>query len=318
VEPDAHGTEPDSACFPIVWPTSHPNPKVDPKRAEEEHRKQPTMHGLYSVALCEVPGLQDLMACASGKGDEQHGSVHIWDTHIGERVMHIDGHKEDVNCVEFHSKQQCLVSGSDDCTAKVWDLQHMGGTELRTLSDHAEGVYGTSFLGKAMETCVATCSFDTLCRVFDMRSQGLVQKLSFHKQAVIGIAFSENKNLLATSGDDGQIALYDIKTWRMREAINTNQVHGDNEVKRLAIDRSGTMLAAPCATGDVLVYDISHPQAKHVATLVGHEECVFGVAWGVEHESGRRVLVSASHDWTSRVWVESDKSDHHQHDHRHR
>jgi len=310
---DAHSTvSKDSAWFP----TFRSHPKVDPKKEEEEHRKHPTMHGLYSVALSEIPDLQDRMACAAGKGSEKHGSIHIWDTHTGNRLQQIDGHDEDVNCVEFHSKQKVLVSGSDDCTAKIWDLQHTGGTELRTLKDHVQGVYGTCFLGGSMDYCVATCSFDTLCRVFDMRQQELVQKLDFHTQAVIGIAFSESTHLLASGGDDGQIALYDIKTWRRKDTIDTNKVHGDNEVKRLAIDHSGTMLAAPCSTGHVLVYDISHPQAKLVATLDGHDDCVFGVAWGVEHESGRRVLVSASHDWTSRVWVEKDKRDHHQ-DHGH-
>ncbi|CAK0839030.1 unnamed protein product [Prorocentrum cordatum] len=83
------------------------------------------------------------------------------------------------------------------------------------------------------------------------------------------------------------------------------------EVKRIAFDHSGTMLAAPCVTGDVLVYDVGQPQAKQVAQLAGHEEdCVFGVAWGVEDpgtDKAKRVLVSASHDATSHVWVEKDK-----------
>jgi WD40 repeat protein len=296
--------------FSSVFGGAH-KPDAHHGHGHHEEKKEPSMHGLYSVAFSELPGM-DLLACSSSKDED--GSIHVWDVQRGERVLRIGGHTDDVNCVQFHPRQQCLCSGSDDRTAKIFDLQHMSGAELRVLADHDKAVYGTAFLGQTMDYFLATCSFDTFCRVFDMRDQTMVQRLQFHTQEVIGMAFSESKHLLATGGDDGQIALYDIRTWKILQTIDTNKVHDSSEVKRIAIDHSGTMLAAPCVTGDVLVYDISHPQAKQVARLAGHEDCVFGVAWGVENQGtskAKRMLVSASHDSTSRVWIEKDKDDHH-------
>lgn len=142
----------------------------------------------------------------------------------------------------------------------------------------------------------------------------LVEKLEFHTAEASGLAHSEGSRLLATGGDDGRIALYDVRTWKRIQSIDNGLGKNRARVKRIAIDSTGKMLAAACSgldgdnRGMVLVYDIEHlHQPKQVAKLTGHGDIVFDVVWGVEHsdaKKSKRVLVSASRDATSRMWVE--------------
>jgi WD40 repeat protein len=264
-------------------------------------KPMPKMSYLRSVAICDIPGME-LLACGC-----LQGSVHVWNHQREERVLELTGHTEGVNSVAFHPSQRLLCSGSDDRTARVWDLANLGGTQLRLLQGHGGQVSGVSFLGVSMEYFVATCSLDCMARIYDLRDQTMVKKLPFHSNAVNGLAFSESKWLFATGGDDGMIALYDVRTWQRVQAIDADSDGSGGQVRRVAIDDTGRMLAAACETGAVLVYDVGRrAHAERVAKLEGHEEGAFDVAWGMEYTgtSRSRVLVSASHDATSRVWAE--------------
>ncbi|CAK0903276.1 unnamed protein product [Prorocentrum cordatum] len=261
----------------------------------------PKMSPLRSVAICDIPGM-DLLACGC-----LQGSVHVWNYLREERILELEGHAKAVNSVAFHPSQRLLCSGSDDRTARIWDMANLDGTPLRLLQGHGKEVQCVSFLGISMEYCVATGSIDTFARIHDMRDQSLVRKLPFHSKHITGLAFSESKWLLATGGGDGMIALYDVRTWQRLHAIDADSDGSSGEVRQVAIDGTGTRLAAACGTGNVLVYDVGQrAHAARVAKLEGHEEGAVDVAWGVEHTNTgrRRVLVSASHDATSRVWAE--------------
>ena len=48
-------------------------------------------------------------------------NVHIWHRQSGAKVACLPGHSDVVNSVAFNpTNPKMLVSGSDDCTVKVW------------------------------------------------------------------------------------------------------------------------------------------------------------------------------------------------------
>jgi WD40 repeat protein len=281
---------------------------------QHQDKSKVYMNGLYAVAFAKTS--HDVLGCVSGADDR--GVVHLWNWQTEQRTHQLHGHEEDANAIDFHPTQHIMATASDDRTAKIWDFAE--GKELRTLDQHEEAVYGSIFLGPEMEYSLATCSFDKHVRIFDMRDESVQQEMQHHHEDIIGITFSDQKRLLATGGDDGFINMYDFRQttstgpWPLLKQINTRLDHIDCEVKRINFDKTGDMLAAACSTGDVLVYDLSKmdsdgaPHVKEVARLGGHEECCFDVAWTSTIKNGKekRVLVSASHDATTRVWTELD------------
>ena len=71
----------------------------------------------------------NVIAIGSGKGD-----IITLDAITGSRVTVLSGHTDEVNCVTSSSDGRSLVSGADDNTVKLWDIQ-TGGV-VRTFLGH--------------------------------------------------------------------------------------------------------------------------------------------------------------------------------------
>lgn len=253
------------------------------------------MGGLYSVAFAKTEAT--VLGCTSADK-----SVYLWNHVEGKRLHKLSGHTDEVNGIDFHHQQNVMCTASDDCKAIIWDFGE--GITLRTLAKHTKAVYGATFLGQEHQYCVATCCFDKKIRIFDMRDKQVVAELEgTHTDDIIGIDYTSlHTPTLATGSDDGLVALYDPRKWKPRETVNTHDHAGrDNEVKRVAFSLDGKNLAAACSSQKVLVYNVEGG-IRHRATLEGHTDCVFDVAWGTCPDTQADVIVSASHDKTSRVW----------------
>lgn len=259
------------------------------------------MGGLYAVAFSKTA--PEILGCTSCDK-----SVYLWNHTTGESKGKLTGHADEVNSIDFHTSQQVMCTASDDKKVIIWDFQE--GITLRTLDKHTKEVYGATFLGEQNQYSVATCCFDQITRIFDMRDKKVVQSIKDHTEDIIGISYSGNKNFLATGSDDGRIMVYDVRqlmsgpgNQNALYSIDVNIGGQGNEVKRVAFSPDGSLLAAGCSSGEVLVYDMDTcSSGQPYASLGKHDDCVFDVAWGECQQTNARLLVSASHDKTCRSW----------------
>lgn len=119
-------------------------------------------------------------------------------------------HTEEVTCLQFHPTEQVLVSGSDDCTVKVYDFSKPSvkralktiqeTNSLRTLSIHPSG----DFL-------LVGTSHPTI-RLYDINtSQCFVgsNPSDQHTMSVNMISYNLKGNLYATCSEDGDIKIWD-------------------------------------------------------------------------------------------------------------
>jgi WD40 repeat protein len=256
----------------------------------------PVMGGLYGVAFAWTePGV---LGCVSADN-----CAYLWNYTSGALLSRMEGHKDEVNGIVFHPSLEVFCTSSDDCTAILWDLKD--GSMARTLTDHSKAVYGATFLGKQEPDLVATCCFDQMVRLWDMRVPKVVNALKgFHSNDIIGIDYADKTRLLATGSDDGYICIFDSRKWdsplfRINSVVDPGIPN--NEIKRCTFNPEGTKVAAGSSSYQVLIYDVSGPSPQSVASLTGHSDCVFDVAWGLDSK-GREFLVDASHDHTSFVW----------------
>lgn len=264
------------------------------------------MGGLYAVAFAKTA--DHVLGCASCDK-----SVYLWNHQTGEFLNRLKGHCDEVNGLDFHCNQQVMATAGDDHKCIVWDFGE--GIILRTLDKHLKAVYGVTFLGMAKEYLVATASFDQSIRVYDMRDKQVVGLMKYHSDDVIGIAYSDNKQIIASGSDDGKIVLWDVRTFKQLGEYDTHAARLENgpllenEVKRVQFNPSGSLLAAACSSGKALIYDIENTSrdgtGQPIASLGGHHDCVFDCAWGVDPATGQNMLVSASHDHCLQFWKES-------------
>lgn len=277
-----------------------------------------SMDGLYSVAFAKRSGDFNLLAVGS-----KDSCIYIWDYQQEKMLSKLakpedekKAHTDEVNCVDFHSKQSVLASASDDRQVIIWDYD--GGRALRNLQEngHTEEVYGVRFLGSSdtFQYCVASCSNDKRTLIWDMRDKRVTQRLTGHRDDIIGIDFADynGHGLLATGSDDGSIMVWDTRRWAspvyhldLAKAVlgAKGQQHApeadQSEVKRIAFSMDGKSLAGACSHY-VMVYqgfnsanvDVSIP----IIPKACHNDCCFDVSWGMDASTGQNILVSGGHD----------------------
>lgn len=262
------------------------------------------MGGLYSVAfskaITQSIAAGDILGCTSCDQN-----VYLWDCKKGEHLRTLKGHTDEVNGIDFHQTQNVMCTASDDSSCVIWDYTE--GIQLRTLAHPEKAVYGAAFLKKHEYLCATAC-FDQKARVWDIRDKQIVATLEFHTDDVIGIACSDNEDmsLLATGSDDGKIGVWDSRTWKQVSVTDTRDVSENNEVKRVSWSPCGNYLAAACSSNAVLVYGkAAGGSALHlVSHLKDFTDCVFDVSWGIHPDTGKLMLVAASHDKSCKCWVQ--------------
>lgn len=60
-----------------------------------------------------------------GPGDAS--SISLWDLASGRRIKKMWGHSGSVHSMDFSSDGNLLITGSSDCTVRVWDVKGSGG-----------------------------------------------------------------------------------------------------------------------------------------------------------------------------------------------
>ena len=48
----------------------------------------------------------------------------IWDVKSGKSISKFYGHNNKINCCSLNEDENILVTGSEDGTAKIWDVKH--------------------------------------------------------------------------------------------------------------------------------------------------------------------------------------------------
>ena len=72
-----------------------------------------------------------LLASGSRNDDASRGgTVSVWEISTGKELRRFAGHREAVNVVAFTADDKSVVSGSDDATALVWDVNDLGPAAL--------------------------------------------------------------------------------------------------------------------------------------------------------------------------------------------
>lgn len=169
----------------------------------------------HGEACClDVDWIDDSIFVTSG-GD---CLAHIVSLSGTKPIQTLKGHTAELTMVKCNPSRTRLVSGSDDATARVWNLEAILLDKAPTpivLKGHTKCLTSVKWCPHtAPETheLVATASFDMTARLWDSSTGDCLRVLMDHTKPVYSLSFSPEGFQLATGGGDGYLHLYDVKT----------------------------------------------------------------------------------------------------------
>ncbi len=190
---------------------------------------------------------------AVSRGKEANPSYHT-----------LAGHKGSVLAVVFVHDGKTLVSGSRDCTIKIWDVPT--SALKQTLNNHSDSVYALAFShdGELM----ASGSVDTSIILWKARTFEPIRTLRGHRAAVRDVAFSPDDKTLASAAEDKTLRLWDIASGELKV---TRGDHG-KRLKTVVYYPNGQTLVTASSDATIRLWDARTGEPKQI--LKGHADGV--------------------------------------------
>ena len=207
------------------------------------------------------------------------GNIVALDATTGSQVAILCGHTEGTTCLVFSSDGKLLVSGGDDRTIRLWDMQ-TGGV-IRAFNGHTKPIRSISISADCSK--IASGSGYTI-HLWDVRTGvSLFSEESFYPLDHVHFSSINPKHLLAISY--GELCQFDI---------NGNRVESMH-CPSYIVPSLGYALFAGCESQDVVVqsFETGGIIAKFHTSQITPSYCCFS-------PDGK--LVAASSRYTTEVW----------------
>jgi len=258
----------------------------------------------------------DGMILASG---EDNGDIRFWDAESSELLAQIHGHAEPVMKIVFHPHSALIASCGKDGYVRVWrvdwlrqELSNRARAERTDVSDPVSFHESTNLLVQAIRAAddlpvlaldvsgdgryLAAGTAGGMVMIGETKNEKSWRILGGHDDAVLSLLFHPQQNILATSGDDATIRLWDAASGECIEILDEH----DQAVWAVAFSPDGSTLASTSAEGTIRRWQFApSKRLMPLRTFFGTIKGIETLAWS---RDGSRIA-TGGHGGTVRLWA---------------
>ncbi|KAI3959948.1 hypothetical protein MKX01_030239 [Papaver californicum] len=204
-------------------------------------------------------------------------TLRAWDVETGKQIKKMVEHSSVVNsCCPSHRGPPLVVSGSDDGTAKLWDLRQRGA--IQTFPDKYQ-ITAVGFSDAADK--IFTGGIDNDIKVWDLRRNEVTMTLQGHSDTITGMQLSPDGSYLLTNAMDCSLRIWDLRPYapqnRCVKIFTGHQHNFEKTLLKCGWSPDGSKVTAGSADRMVYIWDTTSRRVLYM--LPGHNgsvnECVF-------------------------------------------
>lgn len=219
-------------------------------------------------------------------------SLIFYDIEFGRVIDTLKGHEDAVSCLVLSPSRQIIISGSWDCTAKVW-RSYISGSKIKPAEclivqlDHDSKV--TCIDISRDEKLLASGTEDGEIFVWNMDTYNLQLTVKAHTCKVNAMIFDQEGKSIISCADDKVFSIIDVST-------STQIYHTIIEYKPLTLAWLETVLLVGDSNGNINVWN--HERAIFVSQMHYHDGPIHALLVSAENN----IVLTGGKDRKLVVW----------------
>ncbi|KAF9901683.1 hypothetical protein EC991_005787 [Linnemannia zychae] len=218
-----------------------------------------------------------------------NGDLELYNTSTWTKIRTLHGHTGFVPQLAYSLNSQHIISGSNDATARLWDIQ--SGECSQIFDDYTELVSAVAFSPSGQQFASAS---GTTIRIREISTGATVFTLNEHAFSITDLAFSPNGSQLASSSQDKSIRLWDLVSGKQGLIFGGN--HSPVMCIAFSPDASSCRLVSGHTDFNLYLWDTTTGELTR--RITGHTSSISCVAFS--HDG--QLIASSGADATVRLW----------------
>jgi len=190
-------------------------------------------------------------------------------------------HEGWISCLEVDPKEKVVISGSWDCTLKIFSLQYL--SHLRTLVGHKKPIYRLQYDPKTQ--LIASVGREREIFLWKPHSPSAIDIFIGHESPVVDVAFnSKEGQLVSLSEADQVIKVWDLMMYKCIQTIPVQLEYGflQGDLSCISVDETKNILA----TGNfvhgyskIITWEMKKNMNEVSQEYFGHKTSVVKLLW---------------------------------------
>jgi len=182
--------------------------------------------------------------------------IHLCKLGLDQPLKTFQGHTNEVNAIKWDPQGRLLASCSDDMSLKIWSPSN--DNCIHDLKAHDKEIYtikwsptGPGTNNPNRNLVLASASFDSSVRIWDVEHGKCLYKLTRHNEPVYSVSFSPDGKYLASGSFDKCVHIWSVDTGQL-----TNSYKGTAGIFEVCWNSRGDKVGASASDGSVFVLDL--------------------------------------------------------------